>query len=102
MNTKGSGTYIEREHLKLLVDYLRSIGIYRWAFMAEFGCRVALRVGDLSDPILVTSYSRKVLTHDEYSKDVAYFIVWWMNNVWEDLNGFYGMGEFVLVDFEIK
>jgi len=60
---------------------------------------------DLSEPIKVIPYSmRDVHTIQDYSQDVARFMVWWTKNVFEDLNGFSGMhiANFELVGFTLE
>lgn len=73
----------------------------------EHGCRhfTFETCLDLSDPIRVIPYgSVTVLSIQDYSNDVASFIVWWTRMVMKDLNGFSGFGnvKFELVGFTLQ
>lgn len=59
---------------------------------------------DLSVPIKVKMIGNsKIISIENYSRDVSSFIVWWTLNVLKDLNGFSGFNnvKYELVDFQI-
>lgn len=58
---------------------------------------------DLSKPVVVSTFVCDEVSAENYSRDVASFISWWMSFVWKDLNGFSGFGsvKFELKDFKI-
>ena len=59
---------------------------------------------DLSDGIKVIPYgSCEIFSTEQYSIDLMSFMVWWTNNVFQDLNGFSGMSniKFEFVRFKL-
>jgi hypothetical protein len=59
---------------------------------------------DLSGEITVTKFGTvRELSYEQYSQDLAEFMVWWTNFVLIDLNGFHGLRntKFKLVDFAL-
>jgi hypothetical protein len=57
---------------------------------------------DLSIGVKVIPYtfiSSDKFSVEDYSRDLCSFMVWWTNNVWNDLNGFNGFSN---VKFELK
>lgn len=66
----------------------------------EHGCRYMTFKScvDLSQGIEVIPYGSPKITRQQYSEDLMSFMAFWMNNVWEDLNGFQGFSH-VKIDF---
>lgn len=72
----------------------------------EHGCdRVTFKTCiDLSEPIKVYAYGNSgEVGLQQYSRDVASFMVWWTHFVLKDLNGFSGFSnvKFELMNFKI-
>ena len=60
---------------------------------------------DLSKGVRVIPYgNQSVFSVNDYSNDLAEFMIWWTNFVWKDLNGFSGFShvKFELIGFNLK
>ena len=54
---------------------------------------------DLSQGVEIIPYGSAKMTLEQYSQDIASFMVWWTHFVMEDLNGFSGFSN---VKFSLK